>query len=202
MQEDIMRRMTIGTTIGAAAATLMMLATPLLSGVAHAGQVAKYKSNGGFANVWGMDASGCVGFGVSVWLDGSGMAQQTFLSYDVYNYCTGESLGWGYGAIPNTDLKINKKEAVLNTNPASSSGFSASGTAGAITLNFEVTGVYSNTYSGHSASTYGDYVYRSHGTWSERSASVSGRVMDWDIGSATGSVGTSLSRTIEIERGQ
>jgi hypothetical protein len=173
-----------------------------LGGTVSAGVVAKHRGNGAFANVFGPDASGCKWIYLDVGRGGTTAAPQTWLYYDVYDGCTGLTESRGWGAIPNSDLKVSQKSTVLTTTPSANSEFYAEGAAGSINITWKADGSYTYTFSGHSRVEYADRLMQSHGSWTNNTAAVEGQLLSVTVANIPGSIGSGRDRFLEIEKGK
>jgi hypothetical protein len=162
---------------------------------------AKSKGNGAFMSVSGTDSTGCVWTYLYVSKSGTAAAPQTWLSYDVYDGCTGEWMAAGYGLVANTAFKTTNKTATLVITPSSNANFHTQGAGGSIKLTLTADGVSSSSYSGHWRSEYMGHVYQSHGSWQEKSATVTGTLLGFAPGNISGAFGTGRDRYMEIDRG-
>jgi hypothetical protein len=120
------------------------------------------------------------------------------MNYDVY---AGQWIASGWGIIPNTALKIGNKTATLVLTPSASANFSAQGETGPIQIKVTADGLFSYSYSGHTRSEYAGHVYQSHGSWTERSATVTGTVVGFAQDGMRGSLGEGRDRYMEFDRG-
>ena len=167
---------------------------------AHGGEVSRSKGNGSFVSVSGSDASGCVWSYLYVSKGGTSSAPVTWMYYDAYNYCSGEWIAGGEGKIANTALKVTKQGATLNLTAAAASALFTQGVTGPIQLTFTADGFSSYSYSGHSRSEYAGHVYQSHGSWTYRTATVSGTMLGLAVSGMQGSFGEGRDKYMEIER--
>jgi hypothetical protein len=172
----------------------------ITTAVGFAEPAAKSKGNGAFMSVWGSDSTGCVWTHVYVSKTGTAAAPQTWMSYDVYDGCAGEWMAYGYGLVANTTFKSTNKTATLVLTPSSNANFVTQGATGSIKLTLTADGVSSYTYSGHSRSEYMGHVYQSHGSWTQKSATVTGKILGFAPGNVSGSFGTGRDRYMEIDR--
>jgi hypothetical protein len=184
--------------IGIAALVLTVLE---LGGTASAGVVAKHRGNGAFASVYGTDTSGCRWIYLDVSRGGTTAAPQTWLYYDVFDACNGQTESRGFGQIPNSDLKVSQKSTVLTTTPSSNGEFYAEGAAGSINITWTADGAFTSTYSGHSRVEYADRLVQSHGSWTYSSASAQGQLLSTTV-SNVGSIGSGRDRFLEVEKGK
>ena len=158
----------------------------------------KWRGNGAFIELSGSD--GCVYSYVHASKGGTSAAPQTWLSFYVYDYCTGESIAYGSGQIANTALKVGAKSATLTVSPRSGANFWMEGSIGAITLTFTPDGVYSMSMSGHTEVEYPGHVVKSHGSWTYKSATVTGSIGGTTFTPWHAAMGTSRDRSIDIQR--
>ena len=172
-----------------------------LTGAAFAEPPTKVKGNGGYLAASGYDTSGCIWSYVYAGRGGTTAAPQTWMNYDVYDVCAGQWPASGWGIIPNTALKIGNKTATLVFTPSASANFSAQGETGPIQIKVTADGLFSYSYSGHTRSEYAGHVYQSHGSWTERSATVTGTVVGFAQGGMRGSLGEGRDRYMEFDRG-
>ena len=180
---------------------LTTIVTATMTAVAFAGPAAKSKGNGAFVEVWGYDSTGCVWTYLYVSKAGTAAAPQTWMHYYAYDYCNDQSLAYGYGGVANTTFKSTTKSATLVISPSSNANFYAEGSIGSIKLTVKADGVWSHTSSGHSRSEYMGHVVQSHGSWSYKSATVTGNILGFAAGNMSASLGTSRDRYMEIDRG-
>jgi hypothetical protein len=178
----------------------MLTAAALASAntVALAGPVTKFTNEGGYASVGGSD--GCLLFFLEVSRYGAHTTQQTFLYYEVYDVCVGQSVAYGSGTIPNSALVVNKnKNTTLSVAVATTSTFFTSGTTGNISLTFAPDTTFEHTFSGHSTTAYPNRVIRWHGSWTYTAAIVSGTLITANVTSPSGQIGQGRGREILIE---
>jgi len=180
---------------------LTVLVSMLAAATASAGPVTRSKGNGDYINVSGTDSSGCIWFYLYAVRTGTEAATQTYLFYDVYDRCTGLWIAYGSGSVPNTALKTTKKSATVALDAVSSATFYSEGAAGSIDVTLTADGLYSYSYSGHSRSEYAGHLYQSHGSWTSDSAAAAGSVLGFSFSAASGSVGESRDKYMEIDRG-
>jgi len=179
------------------ALALTLNAALVLTGatIAQAGQVAKYKNNGAYAEAAGSD-TGCRDFYVVVSRGGTTASPQTYLFYDVYDRCTG-TWSWGSGTIPNASFNTGPKAMTLNFTGSTSGGFTAEGESLAITLTFTKDSVFTYTWSGHSRLEYYGHIVQHHGSGD---AKYSCRVRHDRRISRAGVVGKHRHRTRPLDR--
>jgi hypothetical protein len=169
------------------------------SSAAAAGPVAKVALEGDYASAYGNDETGCRWYHVYVGRSGTKASPQTWLSYEVYDYCAQQYVGYGWGYIPNTAFKVTNKSSSLNFTITASQTFQASGLAGVIALTFTPNGAFNATYSGHSTTTYPSLVIKSHGWSSAASGQVSGTILSATV-TGYADLGQSKQREMTIER--
>ena len=180
---------------------LILLVSAVMTEAGFAQPAAKSKGNGAYMSVSGTDSSGCVWSYIYVSKTGTTAAPQTWMSYDVYNGCTGEWIAYGHGLIANTRFKVTNKGATLVITPSAGANFYTAGASGTLNLTLMADGVSSYSYSGHWRSEYLGHVYQSHGSWTSQSASVTGSMLGFAPGNMSGSFGTGRDRYMEINRG-
>jgi len=157
--------------------------------------------NGGFVYIAGYDSSGCTWTYIAAAKTGTTAAPQTWLGYDVYDNCAGQWVASGSGLIPNAALKVGNKTATLVVTPSASSTFTVyQGGVSSIQLTFTANDSYLSTTSGHTRVEYEGHVYQSHGSWTEKTANVSGTFMGFNPG-GDASFGQSREKTITMDRG-
>jgi hypothetical protein len=169
--------------------------------VAMAGVVVKYKSNGSFLSLGGSDASGCIWFDMYVSRGGTKANPQTWMYYNIADYCSGEWLGSGDGVIPNTAFKATAKAATLSVTPSSLTNFNFWGVTGAIQLSVKPNGVYTYSFSGHHRAEYGNVMVQSHGSSTFKQIAGGGRAFGFEIPSVGGELGEGRDKYVEIVRG-
>jgi hypothetical protein len=181
--------------------TLVLGVAAVTASGAAAEQVGRSKTNGAYISVSGNDATGCIWSYLGAGRGGTKAAPTTWMSYDVYNGCTGEWIAYGRGTIANTALKVSNKGATLVITPTASANFYADGAIASIKLTLTANGLVSYSYSGHSRVEYSGHVYQSHGAWNYRTASVAGTLLGFTVGEMSGEFGEGRDKYIEIERG-
>jgi hypothetical protein len=175
---------------------LSMTGAPAL----FAGQVVRSKGNGAYVEAWGTDTTGCVWTYVNVSKGGTKAAPQTWMYYDVYDYCSGQWIAYGGGSISNTSLKVTGTTAKVTMTTSANASFYTEGLTGSVQLTFTADGFESSTYSGHYRSEYAGHKYQSHGTWTRQSATVSGSLLGYTIANMNGYFGEGRDKYMEIER--
>lgn len=168
---------------------------------AFAGDITKSKGNGAYIAISGQDASGCIWSYLYVSRGGTTAAPETWMSYDVYNSCSGEWIAYGGGNVANASFKVTRQGATLVMSPTSSAKFSTYGVTGPIQLTLAADGLSSYSYSGHSRSEYAGHVYQSHGSWTSQSATVTGTLLGFAVGRMQGSFGEGRDKQMEFDRG-
>ena len=172
----------------------------MATGNAFAGQTARSTGNGSYIQVSGIDTTRCIWFYAYASKGGTAQARETYLSYDIYNNCTGEWIAYGFGRIANSALKATRKSATLVVSPASTAGFTTEGYTGSLSLKVTADGLFSQTYSGHAKTVYAGHMYQSHGSWTSNSATATGSVLGFDLAAVAASIGEAQNKTIEIDR--
>ena len=121
--------------------------------------------------------------------------------YDIYNACTDQWIAWGYGTIPNSALKAGNKSTGLVITPSTSASFQTDGDTGPIRITLSADGVYASSFSGHTRAEFEGHVYRSHGSWTERSASIKGVILGFEVGEMHAVFGEGRDKYMEIDCG-
>ena len=178
------------------------LITVVSASSASARVSARYAGRGRFVSIGGSDASGCVWLSINVSKGGPNGTEEAFLNYYAFDGCTNTEIAWGYGRIANADFVVTPKSATLNTTPGSNSRFpfTMQGATGSISLTFTRTGLFTYAFAGQTFWESGTLAVRTHGAYAYSDASAAGSVLGLQLGNASGQIGSSRDRTIEIER--
>jgi hypothetical protein len=173
-----------------------------LAAVAMGKHVSRYTSDGDFASVFSSDGATYLFLTVSRYTDR--ISSGTTLYYDLYQCSEIEcrDIEAGFGSIPDGDLKVTGTgHTTLRTNTAGA-GFSRwSGAGGDIAVEWEPKRDFEYSTKGTTDARYGEIRYRSSGTTTYRSASLSGTVIGHAVSGSLysdGQVGSSKSKTVEI----
>jgi hypothetical protein len=163
-------------------------------------QTGRYKSNGAYAAAFGSDETGCRSFVVVVSRGGTTKAPETYLFYDVYDFCT--DMWWsGNGLIPNADFRTGKTVTLVTSGLASST-FVTQAEGLPLSLTFTRSDVFTTRWSGHSRIEYLGHVVQRHGSTTNSSANISGSIGGSGVSpSSSGEIGASREHVIEFDRG-
>jgi hypothetical protein len=132
--------------------------------------------------------------------NGSNTTEQTFLYYGLYDTCNEwQNVASGWGTIPNSAFTIHNKKAMLSVTVATTTTFFTSGATGNIAMTFSADDGVVATYSGHSSVKFSDRTIRWHGSWTYRTATVSGTLINSSVTSASGELGQGRGREMQIE---
>jgi hypothetical protein len=179
----------------------VLLMSVVTAGRAYAGPPTRFTNNGAYISVYGTDASGCIGFYLNVSRGGTAQAPETWLSYFLYNQCTGEWIGDGAGLIPNSAFRPKPKSATLTITPSNTADFAMNGVSGTVKLTVAADGLFTQSFAGHSRVEYLGTMYHAHGSWTYRSGVAAGTLFGFDIAHALADLGEGRDRAMEIQRG-
>jgi hypothetical protein len=179
---------------------LTLVALMIVNSPAIAGPVFKISSEGDYAFVSTSDQTGCLYLYLEIGRASAKATSQTWMYYDLYDYCSQQLVGYGSGNIPDTALQVTGKKVALKVTVASTPSFYNEGSTGTIALAFTPNRTFKRTFSGHETLAYLDRVIKWHGWSSYVAAQVSGTVLGTRIATLDGGVGESRGREMEIER--
>jgi hypothetical protein len=160
--------------------------------------VSSFRSKGNFASV-GVEYDSCTWMSLWVARSDSSTAPTTYLSYYIYNGCTGES-SWGDGHIRNSDFTVSGKKSRLNTDPAASPNMVTNGQVGRITLTWTADTSIRSSWDGRSESITPTQRVRSRGRSESSAASLVGTMFGVSVRSETASVGKNRDMFTEVLR--
>jgi hypothetical protein len=186
------------TTRLSIAVLLLSLATASRT---FAGPPTRFTNNGAYIDVYGTDASGCIEFYLNASRGGTAQAPETWLSYVLYNQCTGELIADGGGLIPNSAFRPKPRSATLTITPSNSANFAMNGITGAVKLTVTADGVVTQSVAGHTRVEYLGSLYHAHGSWTYRSGVAAGTLLGFDIARVFADLGEGRDRSMEIQRG-
>jgi hypothetical protein len=159
--------------------------------------VSSFKSEGAFAHFDTYDD--CSYMYVSVSRGGTASAPETYLYYDVYNYCTWEySSGWG--RIPNSSFTVSTKRSKLKIDPASSAEMYTYGAVGSIELTWTPDNSIRWKEDGRWESITPTQRVRSRGKSESSAASVVGRMFSLSVQTESARVGKNRGKYTEVIR--
>jgi hypothetical protein len=156
---------------------------------ASTAQAAWFKGNGSFVEMEGRDSTGGIYLYVYVSRVRTSQALETYVSYEIYNACTSQSLGWGSGRVSNVAFKTTKTGATLILLPSASSDFGTGGVPGSVRITWTVEDGGSNSGSGLSCTEYAGAVSQAHGSWTNQTAKATGTIFGFEIGETSTRIG-------------
>jgi hypothetical protein len=183
------------------ATCFVLLATMIASSPSAfaAGVVSSFRSKGAFASL-DVQHDDCTWLNVSVSRGGPVAAPETYLSYSVYNTCTGES-SWGYGRISNRAFTVSGKRSKLDTDPTTNPDMVTSGQAGRIALTWTADQNVRWSWDGRSESITPTQRIRSRGSYESSAASVVGNLLSFPVRTqSAGQVGKNRDMYTEVVR--
>lgn len=173
------------------------------------GALFRFRSKGAFGDV-SFFGGNRFGF-ASVSRGGPANDPQTSLFYTVLEcgefFCT--EIEAGFGAIPNTDLKVdgNARGLRLNTNTSTATNpdfVRFAGSGGVVAISWERISASSSRVVTNGQTRFANLLFRSHTNATFFSASAQGSIVGTAVGpdNAFATIGTSHEGTLAVERGQ